>query len=256
MRIDAVGRARHQGTQVPAGNDLQLLHFLRLNHRNPVHFIRQRLVQDGQVEDIPYFHRVQVAEQPGAGQSPVSAQHAVGGKIRNQEILLVAVRAAGRQRCARDMADRGLQHGVCRSVVQRQVHVDFGNRDISHIPGAVGVQLGFIVRLQVLVMVHQPAVRQLRQPFVVVQRSRPDRLVFFIGQFRHALGVAHNRAGLMQAVPVFAEGRIRHNHGARQENQNQHQVGNPVVFLFSLFPGLFLLVLHACPSSLPGRIAG
>ena len=28
---------------------------------------------------------------------------------------------------------------------------------------------------------------------------------FLIGQFRYALGIAHNRAGLMQAVPVFAE---------------------------------------------------
>lgn len=222
--VDAVRRAGHQRAQVHARNDLHFGDILRLDDRDLIHPVGQGLVQNRKIEEIPDLHGVQIAEELGAGQAPVSAEDAVGPVIRLQPVFLVRMGAARRQRCAGDMADGRLQHRVAGAVVNRQVHVDLRDGDEPHVARRVDVQLGLVVIQQILIILNRPAIRNLQQLPVVFQRRVPDLLVLFVAHLGDALGVAHDGPGLVHTVPVLTEGRIGYDPDSDDKDQHQKQI--------------------------------
>ena len=76
--IDAVGGAGHQGAVVLPLRDFQRGGILRLHDEDLIHLIGQNLIQHPQEEGIPLPELVQVGEQLGAGQTPVTGEDAVG----------------------------------------------------------------------------------------------------------------------------------------------------------------------------------
>ena len=76
--IDAVGGAGHQGAVVLAFYNFQCGGILRLHDEDLIHLIGQDLIQHPQKEGIPLPELVQVGEQLGAGQTPVTGEDAVG----------------------------------------------------------------------------------------------------------------------------------------------------------------------------------
>ena len=153
------------------------------------------------------------------------------------------------------MADGGLQDGVAGSVVDRQVHVDLRDADESHVAGTVNVQL-FLVFIHLLIR-HIPRIRIGSHFPVVFKGVVPDVHVFFVAQLSHALGITHDRPGLVHAVPVFTERGIAGDRGADQQDQQKKQVG-PAMALFLLLGAtrilrrvLYLFLLLHAPCGRP-----
>lgn len=224
--IDAVRMAGHQRAEIHAGENFQLGQIAGLDDRYFIHLIGQRLVQNGQIEQVADLHDIQVAEQLGAGQAAVSAQEAMGREIHCAfKIFLVGVQAAHGQAGSHDMPDRGLQHGVAGSVIDRQVGFCFGDRYEAHVARSVHVELGVILLGKLLVVFNHPAVGQFKQPPVIFHGGVQYRLVFLIVQLGHALGIGGDGAALVHLVPVFAEGGIGHDAQAHQKNEEEQQIG-------------------------------
>lgn len=60
--VDHVRSAGHQGTEVLALDNLELVDLGRLDNLNLVHLVGQGLTQIVDVEDVPLFHPGQVRE--------------------------------------------------------------------------------------------------------------------------------------------------------------------------------------------------
>ena len=108
-RIHPVGRAGHQCDQVLSGQNVQILRVVRLHLKDLVHLIGKDAVQHVDIEVVPGTQQVQIGEQCGGGQSPVSGEHAMG------------IRTAHRKRGALQVSHAPLQDLLAGPVVDRQV---------------------------------------------------------------------------------------------------------------------------------------
>ena len=118
MGVDGIRRAGNKGAVILPRGDVQILGVLRFHHFDLIHLVRQRFIQNMQVETVALFQLVQVGEQHGFGQAAVAGQHAVGA--------FAAKGVAG----AFQMANALLQHIIAGAFVNRQVDVNFRDGDI------------------------------------------------------------------------------------------------------------------------------
>ena len=125
------------------------------------------------------------------------------------------------------MPHRHLEHRLLRAVVDGQGAVDFGDLDIAHDAAAGYVQQGQVLlpfRFGELV-----GNGLLRQPGVIRAGGQPQLLVILLGQAGHAFRVAGDGLGLVEGVPVIAEGGVEHDGRPRQQDDDQ-QDGGQVLF--------------------------
>ena len=118
--VDAVGRAGHQGEPILPVQDaqgfVQGLEIILGDHGQDVlDPVGVDLAQDVQVDHVPFFQLVDVAEQPRRGQTTVGCQHAVG------------VFAAHRQGRTGQVPGAHLQYAVVGAVIDGDGLVDLGD---------------------------------------------------------------------------------------------------------------------------------
>ena len=203
MGVDGVGRAGDEGAVVPAGDDVQPLGAFRLDDVDLVDLIGQHLVHDVQVKLVTFAEFVQISEEHSLGQTAVAGQHAVG-----------ALAAKGIA-CAFQMADALGEHLVGRALVDGQVHVDLGDRDVAKAVVAlmqreVGVGLARRVavdRVGKLLVVGAGSFLCSIEPFGV---HGLNRLVVAVDDLR--------RIALRQRI---ADDRIRRHRHARKDHQRR-----------------------------------
>ena len=245
MGIDAIRGTGHECTQVQPGLNLQFAQVCRLNHGDFIDLVGQGLVQDGEIEHIPDFHDVQVTEESRGGKATVSTQHAMTAIRDLVKVLFVRMETSHRERRAFDMAHGGLQYAFACTVIQRQVDIRSGDGDIAHIAGTVHVEEGFVIAD--FLLIQEPSVLFLHQGFIIGEGTVPDTLILLIINLGDLFSIADNRAGLMEGIPVFTEGRVNEQTQSDKENKDKCQVHPKIAFLF-----------HCCVSygAIPRRARG
>ena len=113
------------------------------------------------------------------------------------------------------MADGDLQDGILRAMVDGQAHVNFGNLDIAHDPLTGYVQQAFVFGL--LLLGEEEAVAATTQVPVILPGGVPDGVIAGVVESGHVFGVGGDGAGLVEGVPVVADG------GVQQQGQPYEQ---------------------------------
>ena len=195
MAVDAIGRAGDKCAVLLALLNGKVVQFVGQHSADLIHLVGQCLVQHPQQEYVALGQLIQIGEQLGAGQTAVAGQDTV------------RTLAAGRKRGALHMADGDLQNRLVRAMIDGKVTLYFGNLDVAHDAVVRNIQQGFIDLL--LLLGHDKAACAVVQCFIVSACIRPNLVIRGIVQIGHLLGIAGDGAGLVERVPVIADGRIQ-----------------------------------------------
>ena len=117
--IDADGRAGDQSAKILPFDDFQRLHLIRLHHQHLIHLISQHFIENVQIKPIPQLQLVQIGKQLRFRHTPVAGQSTMGA--------FAAQGITG----FRQMADSVGKDVVAGALINRQVHINFGNGDIT-----------------------------------------------------------------------------------------------------------------------------
>ena len=85
VRIDAVGCAGKQGTQIFPRNDLYIVDLIRPNHLDLVYLVGDRSVQHRNCECVAELHLVQVCKEFRMGQAAMRGKNTMGAFSAHRE---------------------------------------------------------------------------------------------------------------------------------------------------------------------------
>ena len=117
------------------------------------------------------------------------------------------------------VSDRYLEDSFISTMVYRALDVELRHAHVRHNFRSIDPQL--IVVLLALHVVHVPAHSRLGQPLVVLVGLVKDGLVVFLAHVAHLLGVAGDRPGLVERVPVIRYGWIQ-----KKYDPDKHSAGH------------------------------
>lgn len=127
--------------------------------------------------------------------------------------------SADRKRRCLEVSDRYLEDGFISAVVYRALDVELRHAHVAHDFGAFDLQLTVV--LFALHVVHVPAHPRLGQPLVVLVGLVKDGLVVLLAHVAHLLGVAGDRSGLVERVPVIRYGWVQ-----KEYDPDKHSAGH------------------------------
>ena len=194
--VNAVGRAGHKGHIILTLRDRKAVHLVGKDRFDLVHFIRKPAVQNADTERIADFHLGQARQHLGRRKPCVTGKNTVGRF------------SADRQRGARYMADPGAEHRVRHPVVNRKIHIDLIDHQVSHHPAPDRIEPAVVVRQ--LFSAQVKAEGFLRQLSIVFSRAVPDRIQRFLRRVRHLLRVPRHRVALIHFIDPAAHGGVQH----------------------------------------------
>ncbi len=207
MRVDAIWCTRDESTVVLFGVDFQGVHLVWQDDEDLIDLIRERLVEDAEHERIAGLKLIEVSEQFCARQTSMSGQHAMGPH------------AAGGEGGTLDMADGDLQDGGVCAMVDGEAALDGRDFDIADDAVSGDVEQG-VVRFS-LVVVHDIAVLFGEEELVIGLGVLPK---LFIDCFIHLcdlFGVGSDGSGLVERVPVVADGGVQYEPHADEKYEKQ-----------------------------------
>lgn len=128
MRVDAVGRTRHECAVVLAPDGEQVGGFRREDGLDLVDAVGQLAVEDGNHERVADFKLVEVGKELRAWQTSVTGEDAVRALTPNRE------------RGSLDVTDADLQNAGVGAVVDGQLDLDAVDEDVAHDAGTGDVE--------------------------------------------------------------------------------------------------------------------
>ena len=195
VRVDGVGCAGDQGTQVLPRNNAQIPRLLRQDDADLIHLVGQHLVQRPDDEGITLGQLVDIGEQTGRRQTTVSGQDTMG------------TRAADGQRRALDVADGDLQDAVIRAMINGQGAADLLYFNIPDDTASVNIQL-FLVLGPLFLREIGPAATRLGDLLVVGVGALQQFFITVLVHVGHRFRVVDHDLGLPVTVPPVRDGRI------------------------------------------------